>query len=83
MFAADIRTALFIGYPYPVETMTSYLYSYPRANIRNHIRIRTIRELSAPFSSLGDMTSWSSSSSYANALVYLEDLRNPKMQNLL
>jgi hypothetical protein len=50
--SADIRIALFTGYPnyypYPTETLIPYSYSYPRENIRIRIRIRTIRELSDP-----------------------------------
>ncbi len=49
---ADIRIALFTGYPnyylYPTETLVPYSYSYPGENIRIRIRIRTIRELSDP-----------------------------------
>ena len=52
MGPADIRIALFTGYPnyypYPTETLVPYSYSYPGENIRIRIRIRTIRELSDP-----------------------------------
>ncbi len=52
MASADIRIALFTGYPnyypYPLKTLIPYSYLYPRENIRICIRIRTIRELSEP-----------------------------------
>ena len=48
MASADIRIALFTGYPnyypYPTEIPIPYSYPYPAENIR----IRTIRELSDP-----------------------------------
>ena len=50
--SADIRIALFTGYPnyypYPTETPIPYPYSYPGENIRIRIRIQNIRELSDP-----------------------------------
>ncbi len=52
MGPADIRIALFTGYPnyypYQTETLLPYSYSYPGENIRIRIHIRTIRELSDP-----------------------------------
>ena len=52
MGPADIRIALFTGYPnyypYPTETLIPYSYSYPGENIRIRIRIRNIQELSDP-----------------------------------
>ncbi len=52
MGPADIRIALFTGYPNyypcPTETLIPYSYSYPGENIRIRIRIQNIRELSDP-----------------------------------